>query len=95
MAVGTYFDWMFALSGGPKGLKFYPGFGPELYFGNDFNVAVAGDFGAEYSFSFPLSIGLDWRPRFMVTNSMSFSSSNWGLSARFRFGKGTKFVRTN
>lgn len=51
IAVGTYFDWMFALSGGPSGLKFYPGVGPEFYFGNNFDVAVAGNFGAEYSFS--------------------------------------------
>ena len=44
VAVGVYFDWMFALSGGPSGLKFYPGVGPEFYFGNNFDVAVAGDF---------------------------------------------------
>lgn len=95
IAVGTYFDWMFALSGGPRGLKFYPGVGPEFYFGNSFDVAVAGDFGMEYSFDFPLTIGLDWRPHFMVTDSMNFSSSNWGFIARFRFGEGSKFVRTN
>ena len=93
--VGGYFDWMFALSGGPNGLKFYPGVGPEFYFGNNFDVAVAGDFGMEYSFDFPLTIGLDWRPRFMVTNSMKFNSGNWGLIARFRFGEGVNFVRTN
>ncbi len=95
IAVGAYFDWMFALSDGPKGLKFYPGVGPEVYFGNNFNVAVAGDFGMEYSFNFPLTIGLDWRPHFMVTNNMNFSSSNWGLIARFRFGEGSSFVRSN
>lgn len=95
VAVGAYFDWMFALSGGPSGLKFYPGVGPEFYFGNNFNVAVAGDFGAEYSFTFPLTIGLDWRPHFMVSNSMKFSSGNWGFVARFRFGEGVNFVRTN
>jgi len=93
IAVGTYFDWMFALSGGPSGLKFYPGVGPEFYFGNNFNIAVAGDFGMEYSFNFPLTIGLDWRPHFMVTNSMKFGSGNWGLIARFRFGEGLKFVK--
>jgi len=95
VAVGAYFDWMFALSGGPSGLKFYPGVGPEFYFRNDFDVAVAGDFGMEYSFDFPLTIGLDWRPHFMVTNSMKFNSGNWGFVARFRFGEGVNFVRTN
>ena len=60
--LAAYFDWMFSLDGGPTGLKFYPGVGPEVYFGNDFNIGVAGDFGAEYSFDFPLTIGIDWRP---------------------------------
>lgn len=95
VAVGTYFDWLFALSGGPSGLKFYPGVGPEFYFRNDFDVTVAGNFGMEYSFDFPLTIGLDWRPHFMVTNSMKFNSGNWGFTARFRFGEGVKFVRTD
>ncbi len=86
-----YFDWMFSLEGGPNGLKFYPGVGPEFYFGNDFDVGIAGDFGAEYSFDFPLTIGLDWRPGFMITDGMDFYSGNWGLIARFRFGEGVKF----
>ena len=86
-----YFDWMFSLDGGPTGLKFYPGVGPELYFGDDFNFGIAGDFGAEYSFDFPLTVGLDWRPGFMVTNGMDFYSGNWGVIARFRFGEGVKF----
>lgn len=94
-AVGTYFDWMFALSSGPSGLKFYPGVGPEFYFGNSLGVAIAGDFGAEYSFKFPLTVGFDWRPNVMLTNNMNFYAGNWGLLARFRFGSGTKFVKSN
>ena len=35
--IGTYFDWMFSISGGPTGLKFYPGVGPEFFFENDFD----------------------------------------------------------
>ena len=93
--IGTYFDWMFALSGGPKGLKFYPGVGPEFFFGNNFDFHIAGNFGAEYSFDFPLTIGFDWRPGFKVTEGFGFKSSNWGFSARFRFGEGTKFVKAN
>ena len=93
--VGGYFDWMFALSDGPTGLKFYPGVGPEFFFENDFDFNIAGDFGVEYSFDFPLTIGLDWRPHFKVTNSMKFSSGNWGFIARFRFGEGVNFVKTN
>ncbi len=85
--LGLYFDWMFSLDGGPSGLKFYPGVGPELYFGDDFNLGIAGDFGVEYSFKFPLTIGFDYRPGFMVTNKFNFYSGNWGILARFRFVK--------
>jgi hypothetical protein len=93
--VGGYFDWMFALSGGPRGLKFYPGFGPEFFFGDSFDFHIAGDFGVEYSFNFPLTIGLDWRPGFEVTEGFNWKSGNWGLIARFRFGEGVKFVKSN
>jgi hypothetical protein len=95
VALGTYFDWLFSLDGGPTGLKFYPGIGPELYFGNNVGFAIAGDFGAEYSFKFPLTIGIDWRPHFMLTNDFKFGSNNWGIFARFRFGEGVNFVKSN
>ncbi len=95
LGLATYFDWMFAMDQGPTGLKFYPGVGPELYFGNDLDIGVAGNFGAEYSFDFPLTIGLDWRPGFMLTNNMDFYWGNLGVTARFRFGEGVKFVKTN
>ena len=93
--IGGYFDWMFALSGGPTGLKFYLGVGPEFWFGNNFDFDIAGDFGVEYSFKFPLTIGFDWRPGFRVTDSFKWKSGNWGLMARFRFGEGVKFVKSN
>ena len=93
--IGAYFDWLFAISGGPRGLKFYPGVGPEFFFENDFDFDIAGNFGAEYSFNFPLTIGLDWRPGFRVTDGFKFKSGNWGFTARFRFGEGVKFTRTN
>lgn len=92
---GTYFDWMFGLSGGPTGLKFYPGVGPEFFFGNEFDFHIAGDFGVEYSFDFPLTIGFDWRPGFEVTEGFDFKTSNWGFIARFRFGEGVRFVRVD
>ena len=92
---GTYFDWMFGLSGGPTGLKFYPGVGPEFFFGGSFDFHVAGDFGVEYSFDFPLTIGFDWRPGFRVTEGFDFKHQNWGFFARFRFGEGVRFVRVD
>jgi hypothetical protein len=92
--IGGYFDWMFALSDGPSGLKFYPGVGPEFFFEHDFDFHIAGDFGVEYSFDFPLTIGFDWRPGFKVTEKFKGKASNWGFTARFRIGKG-KFVKAN
>ena len=95
VAIGFYIDWLFALQGGPTGLKFYPGVGPELYFFDGLDIAAAGDFGVEYSFEFPLTIGIDWRPHFMLTNNFKFNSNNWGIFARFRFGEGAKFVKVD
>lgn len=92
---GTYFDWLFSLEGDPYGLKFYPGVGPEFYFNNGFDVAAAGNFGIEYSFQFPLTIGFDWRPHFMLTDAFRFSAGNWGIFARFRIGQGVKFVKAD
>ena len=89
--VASYFDWMFSLSEGPTGLKFYPGVGPEFWFGDNFDFDIAGNFGAEYSFDFPLTIAFDWRPGFRLTNSFAFNADRWGFSARFRFGEGVKF----
>lgn len=93
--VATYFDWMFALSDGPTGLKFYPGVGPEFYFGDRFDVAVAGDFGVEYAFEFPMTIGFDWRPGFRLTNDVTWKSNNWGFIVRYRFKEGAKLVPAN
>lgn len=90
-AIGGYFDWMFSLEGGPTGLKFYPGVGPEFWFGNEFDFVIAGDLGVEYSFDFPLSIFFDWRPGFVVTDGFNFRGNNVGVGARFRFGEGVKF----
>ncbi len=86
-ALGTYLDWLFALDGGPEGLKFFPGIGPEFYFGDSFELGIAGDFGVEYSFKFPLTIGIDWRPGFIITEKFKGHNNNWGLTARFRFVK--------
>ena len=93
--LATYFDWMFALSNGPKGLKFYPGVGPELWFGDRFDFNVAGDFGVEYSFDFPLTIGFDWRPGIRFTNTIGFEADRWGFIARFKFAEGVKFEKAN
>jgi len=57
---------------------------------------LAGDFGVEYAFDFPLTLGLDWRPSFFLSRVDDFDEfdefepSNWGISIRYRFGKGAK-----
>lgn len=84
---GTYLDWLFVLENGPSGLKFFPGVGPEFYFGKNFDMAIAGNFGVEYSFNFPLTVGIDYRPGFMITDGFDGQFDNWGISARFRFVK--------
>lgn len=84
---GTYLDWLFTLEGSSSGLKFYPGVGPEFYFGNDFDMGIAANLGAEYTFKFPLTVGFDWRPGFMITDGFKGYARNWGFMARFRFVK--------
>ena len=94
VSFGLYFDWLFDLEGEePTGFKFYPGLGPEFYFYNGFDIAAAGNFGVEYSFKFPLTVGIDWRPSFMLSENMHFNGNNWGITGRFRFGEGVKLVK--
>lgn len=94
LGLATYFDWMFSMEGGPKGLKFFPGVGPEIYLGDYLNVGIAGNFGVEYLFDFPLTISLDWRPGFVITDNMHFHAQNWGICARFRFSEGVRLVKS-
>lgn len=90
--VASYFDWLFVLADGPRGLKFYPGVGPEFWFEGDFDFDIAGNFGVEYAFDFPLTLGFDWRPAFRTTDDFHFRAGNVGVTARFRFGEAVKFV---
>ncbi len=83
VGIGAYFDWMFAVVNGPTGLKIYPGVGPELFLFNDVEFGASGDFGVEYTFEFPLTIGLDWRPGFTFTDGLDFHTNNFGFMARF------------
>lgn len=81
--LATYLDWTISLNQADR-LGFYYGVGPELYFYNDFNIGVAGDFGIEYTFKAPITIGLDWRPGFVFA-PYDFHTGNWGLIVRYRF----------
>ena len=83
VTIGTYFDWMFPFPD-VEGLSVYPGVGPEFFFYNEVNLGVAGNFGIEYAFDFPLTVGFDWRPGILLTTGGDFHSANWGLIARYR-----------
>ncbi len=82
--IGSYFDWIFALEGATQ-WRLYPGFGPELYLFNTPDLGVAGNFGIEYMFDIPLTVGFDWRPGIILTRDGEFNTDNWGIMIRYRF----------
>ena len=66
--------------------KWYAGFGPSLFLSDDFKFGVAGEIGAEYPFAdVPLTLGLDWRPYFIIVEETSFDAGGFGLNIRWRF----------
>jgi hypothetical protein len=65
--------------------KWYAGFGPSLFISENFKFGVAGEIGAEYPFSeIPLTIGLDWRPYFILIEETAFDAGGFGLNIRWR-----------
>lgn len=65
--------------------KWYAGFGPSLFLSDNFKFGVAGEIGAEYPFSeIPLTIGLDWRPYFILVENTDFDAGGFGLNIRWR-----------
>ena len=66
--------------------KWYAGFGPSLFLSDNFKFGVAGEIGAEYPFAdVPLTLGLDWRPYFIIVEDTSFDAGGFGLNIRWRF----------
>jgi len=66
--------------------KWYAGFGPSLYLSDNFKFGVAGEIGAEYPFAeVPITIGLDWRPYFILVEDTNFDAGGFGLNIRWRF----------
>lgn len=64
----------------------YAGFGPSFYLSDDFRFGVAGEVGVEYPFAeVPITIGLDWRPYFIIVEETSFDAAGFGLNIRYRF----------
>ncbi|XOV91099.1 MAG: hypothetical protein ACFHWX_12905 [Bacteroidota bacterium] len=84
VTLGAYFDWLFTVNDAP-GLRLYPGVGPELYLYNNAELALAGNFGIEYAFDIPLTVGFDWRPSILLTEGGPLGTNNWGIIVRYRF----------
>ncbi len=67
-------------------LKWYLGAGPSLgYLSKKLLFGVFAQVGVEYSFDFPISISLDYRPRFRLTPQTGFDADGIALSVRYRF----------
>ena len=83
-------QWLFAPNGG---FNLYAGLGPQLgsfWWGNEdkysLGVGLAGQFGLEYNFDFPLQISLDWRPSWsIIPTGRGFGYEGFALGLRYRF----------
>lgn len=65
-------------------LKWYAGFGPSVYLGDDFRFGGAGEVGLEYAFSeVPITLGLDFRPYLFLVEVTEFRAG-FGFNARWR-----------
>lgn len=70
-----------------NGVNWYVGVGPSAYLGNPFALAISGEIGLEYHFYFPVAVGVDWRPSFIIIKETDFEAGWFGLNIRYVFGK--------
>lgn len=65
--------------------NWYAGFGPSLFLGDVFGLGVSGEIGAEYAFAeVPITIGLDYRPTFVLLENTGFAGDGFGFNVRWR-----------
>jgi len=69
------------------GFNWYVGVGPSAYLGDPFALAVTGEIGIEYHFDFPIAVGVDWRPSFIIIEETDFEAGWFGVNVRYVFGK--------
>ena len=68
-------------------LNLYTGLGISTFFGDPFELGIAGEIGLEYRFNkIPLAMGLDWRPVFRIIEQTDFVADGFGLNVRYVFG---------
>lgn len=85
--VGVEALWDFLYRPLGSGFDWYVGAGPSLYLGDPFGLGVSGEIGLEYHFDFPLALGLDWRPTFIILENTDFEAGWFGFNIRYVFGK--------
>ena len=83
--VGIEALWDFFYRPLGSGFNWYIGVGPSAFLGDPFLLGVAGEIGLEYHFDFPLAIGADWRPTFILIENTDFEAGWFGLNVRFIF----------
>ncbi|HLP04931.1 MAG TPA: hypothetical protein VK152_05820 [Paludibacter sp.] len=88
------YHWVFDLSSVTDGLNWYVGPGAVAglsygsYYTNSAFVGIAGQIGAEYNFSFPLQLSLDYRPVIFLVKPgwMSYGAYDGVcLAVRYKF----------
>ncbi len=69
-----------------EAFNWYLGVGASALFDDPFELAIPGELGLEYRFDFPLVIGADWRPTFILIENTDFKFNRFGLNIRWNFG---------
>ena len=85
--VGVDALWDFVNAPLGPGFNWYAGVGPTAYLGSPFSLGVSGEIGLEYHFDFPIAVGIDWRPTFIIVEDTDFEAGWFGLNIRYVFGK--------
>ena len=85
VGVEALYDFLYKPLGDTPGLNWYIGVGPSLLFADNFVMGVSGELGLEYHFDFPMAIGADWRPIFVIVEDTDFSADQFGLNLRYVF----------
>ncbi len=76
-------DWVATFNN--NRLIFYPGIGASLYIIDELFLGVTAEFGLEYRFDVPISIGIDYRPTLFLISDLSLQSNGIGFNVRYRF----------
>jgi len=85
--IDAIWDFIYRPLGG-EAFNWYAGAGPFLGFGDIFSLGAAGEIGLQYTFNFPMSLSIDWRPYFRLVEDTDFYAGGFGLNLRYVFGSG-------